>query len=116
MNLVTIFIGEALICYAGQCHPALLGPETPTGRYELVQRHVLAPGYGGVVIQFKETEKMIYAIHRPYSLDRKINRKKALRSTNPAFRRSISKGCVNVEDAVFEDLLREKYRVVIINP
>lgn len=116
MSIVTVFIGEALICYASQCHPALLGSETPVGRFELQQRHVIAEGYGGVVIQFKETEKMIYAIHRPYSLDRKIDRKKALKSTNPSFRRSISKGCINVEDAVFEDLLRNNYRVVIIYP
>lgn len=114
--IVKVFVGKALICFASQCFPALLGTETPVGSFKLQQRYVVSEGYGGAVLQFKETENMIYAIHRPYSLDRKVDRVQALKSVNPAFRRSISKGCINVEDAVFEYLLRNNYRVLIVYP
>lgn len=118
MNTVTVFVAKALICFAGQCHPALVGPTTPPGEYSLVKRYVASPGYGknGLVLQFKETEDTVYAIHRPYELDRQTDRRKTLQSKNPAERRVVSKGCVNVEDAVFDNILEGNYRSVVIFP
>lgn len=118
MNTVTVFVAKALVCLSDQCYPALTGPETPVGEYRLMKRYVTSPGYGkdGLVLQFKETKDAVYAIHRVYELDRKIDRKAALRSPDPAMRRVVSNGCVNVSDDVFDRILRGSYRAVVVHP
>ncbi len=102
---VTVLLGKALICFAGQCHPIIAGPDTPTGQYQLIQRFTRADGYGGDVLQFHETSKDIFAVHRVWTLDKKVDRKSALLSTDPNYRRSLSRGCVNVDEKVYQELV-----------
>lgn len=115
MEVVTVLLSKALICFAGQCHPALVGSDTPVGQYPLIERRVLTEGYGGVVVQFKEDEKMWYAIHRPWRLG-PVDRDKVLQSKDPSARRLITKGCINVEDKVFDNIMTGSYRVLEIKP
>lgn len=112
--ILTVYIAKALICFSGQCFPVLLGPDTPIGTFETQERRVISQGYEGSVLQFYETENMVYAIHRPYSLDRRVDRKEVLRTGSSAQRRSISKGCINVEDEVFDELIEQKYNTLVI--
>jgi hypothetical protein len=49
MDVVTIFIAKALICFGGTCHPVLLGERTPTGVYNMSILYTQQPGYGGEV-------------------------------------------------------------------
>lgn len=116
MASVVAYIGQALICFAGQCHPMLVGPDTPVGVHQLVERRTATPGYGGVVLQFKETETEVYAIHRLWLRDRRIDRAAAIRSNDPKVRAGVTRGCINVEDEVFEALLKGPYLTLEVRP
>ena len=61
--MVLVELGAALICFLGGCYPALIGADTPPGNYQIEWRATDAKGYGGDVLQFKETERYVYAIH-----------------------------------------------------
>lgn len=61
------------------------------------------PGYGGDVLQFKETPTAWYGIHRTWLLNPKQKRTERLKSDVIADR-TITKGCVNVDPAVYEAL------------
>jgi hypothetical protein len=102
--MVTVHIGAALICFANACYPTLVGPKTPLGEFNLTQRLTASPGYGGDVLQFKETDKVVFAIHRVWALVPSQQREARLQSADPA-RRSITNGCVNVDPIVYEKLM-----------
>jgi hypothetical protein len=87
----------------GECHPALVGHDTPVGQFQIVQRLTSQPGYGGDVLQFKETDNAWYAIHRVWTLSPKQKRVERLNSDNPKDR-VITNGCVNVDPNVYERL------------
>lgn len=102
--MVIVNITLATICFLGQCHPALIGKDTPVGEFQLIQRLTEQPGYGGDVLQFKETDDAWYAIHRVWTLRPSERREQRLRSQNPADR-EITAGCVNIAPDVYEKLV-----------
>jgi len=81
----------------------------------MIQRFTAAPGYGGDVLQFKETEDTVFAIHRVWKLDKRFDRTKLIRSPNPEDRKNITQGCVNVDELVYDELV-ECCRTLIIEP
>lgn len=103
--MVLVDVTLALICFAGQCHHALIGPNTPTGEYQMVHATTDLPGYGGDVLVFKETDKVVYAIHRVYTARPEQRRVQRLASPLPSDRQRITAGCVNVAPEVYEQLL-----------
>jgi len=100
---VVVLLSKALICIAGQCFPALVGTETPVGSFTMYQRITEQPFYGGSVIQFHETPKIVYAIHRVW-LGRPAERRQE-RLDSSISQRFITKGCINVSDDVYTMLL-----------
>lgn len=101
---VTVYLAKALICFAGQCHPALVGEATPTGQFNLTPRLVQAPGYGGDVIQFDEANGVVFAIHRLW-LGSPAQRRQARIASQDPRQRIITAGCVNVTPEVYDLLL-----------
>lgn len=107
--MVVVSIALATICFttlggAEECHPVLIGADTPRGEFTINRRMTDDPGYGGDVLQFKETDTAVYAIHRVYLLNPKEKRDVRLRSKNVKDRH-ITKGCVNVDPVVFDRLV-----------
>lgn len=102
--MVLVDLTLAVICFAGQCHNALVGVDTPVGEFQMNQRLTSQAGYGGDVLQFKETEEAWIGIHRVWTLKPKQRRVERLNSSNPADRRNITNGCINVDPKVYEKL------------
>lgn len=100
---VLVSITQAVICFNLNCYPILYGNNTPIGEFDMVERLTDTPGYGGNVIQFKETDTEVYAIHRLWKLNPKQNREKRIKSLNSKDH-NISKGCINIEPEVFDKL------------
>lgn len=105
MNGVTVFLAKAIICFANVCHPALVGDKTLVGEYQIAQRFVESPGYGGDVLQFRELEHSIQAIHRPWLGKPSQRRLERLKSPNSEDRKGITNGCINVEEQVYDALV-----------
>lgn len=103
-KVVTVFLKSALICFSGHCYPALVGADTPVGTFHLERRNVLSPGYGGVVIEFKESDNYVWAIHRVWLGNPREQRLSRIQSSDPSVRH-ITHGCINVMPNVFEKLL-----------
>lgn len=101
---VIVDIGAALICFMSTCYPALIGKDTPTGEYELVQYTTDAYGYGGNILVFKDADDGVFAVHRVLNLpgQRRLER---LRSNSPEDRKNVTAGCVNVDFFVYDLLL-----------
>lgn len=108
--MVVVDILLATICFTTQpggteeCHPVLVGADTPRGTYVLNQRLTKSPGYGGDVLQFSEDRSGVFAIHRVYLLNPKEKRAERLRSPDPRMRQ-ITHGCINVDPVVYERLV-----------
>jgi len=102
-GVIEVFLGKALICFAGSCHPMLYGKRTPIGDFDTIERRVMTPGYGGDVIQFHETDKEVFSIHRLWLLSPKQQRTERLESETPDDN-EISDGCINLRDDVYEQL------------
>ncbi len=100
MTLV-VHLAAALLCTAGQCYPALVGPDTPVGTFPLVRRFVRTPGYGGDVLQYAETSRDLFAIHRVWLGKPAERRAERLASPDPAQRRLVTHGCINVMPDVY---------------
>ena len=103
--MVLVDLTLAVICFAGQCHNALVGVDTLPGEYQLIQRITAQPGYGGDVLQFAEDDKRWLGIHRVWTLRTKEKRVEKLHSIDPSVRRTVTKGCVNVAPDVYEKLV-----------
>jgi signal peptidase I len=107
---ILISIALATICFSydgsEECHPVLLGKNTPTptGDFVLQKRITATKGYGGDVLQFHETDNYVYAIHRVWLLSPNQKRLERLKSKNISDR-YISGGCINVEPEVYKKLL-----------
>jgi hypothetical protein len=107
---ILISIALATICFnyngTEECHPALLGKNnaTPVGEYNVARRRTNAPGYGGEILQFKETKTEVYAIHRVWLLKPEQKRLERLKSDNVEDH-YISSGCINVEPEVYTKLI-----------
>lgn len=93
--MVTVDVALALICFAGECHPALLGETTPRGVYRLELAIPVDRRYGGDVLIFDESAREFFAVHRTWP-----GREKRYRDP-PAARARITKGCINVEPGVY---------------
>lgn len=107
---ILVSLALATICFTTQgqyeCYPALLGKNTstPAGEYTLIRRYTNDPGYGGDVLQFKETPTEVYAIHRVWLLNPSQHRLERLKSTKVSDR-FITNGCINVDPVVYEKLV-----------
>lgn len=101
--MVLIKLTLAMICFQGQCYPALVGRDTPIGNYQIVPREVLEPGYQGEVLQFKEDVTSVFSIHRIWLGSPKEHRMERIQSSNPKDR-TITHGCVNVTNQVYAKL------------
>lgn len=112
MPAVIVDIALALICFSPQmntpltCHPALIGADTPPGTYQLQQRLVDDPLYGGDILQFREDEgeDQVFAIHRVWLGRPWEKRLQRLSSPDPRQRR-VTKGCINVSKETYVELL-----------
>ena len=100
---VIVDIAAALIRFAGACHPALVGVETPRGEFQLVHYSTPDPGYGGNILSFKETRNYLYCIHRVIDVP---GQQRLARLRNPDAKRrvKVTGGCVNVDPEVYEKL------------
>lgn len=100
----------ALICFSAtpeepmQCHNALIGNDTPRGEFIVQQRLTDDKYYGGDVLQFREDEHEIYAIHRVW-LGRPEERRERRLASPDARQRRITKGCINVSKEVYAMLV-----------
>ena len=112
--MLTLYLAAALLCTPDQCFPALVGRDTPVGRFPIVRRYVQARGYGGDVLQFAETDRDIMAIHRVWLGRPAERRAERLASGDAARRRDVTNGCVNVMPDVYERIVGA--RVVEVRP
>ncbi len=103
--MILVELATATICFLSQCYPALVGPDTPRGEFQVQQRTTKARGYGGDVLVFKETAKDAYAIHRVYTLKPEQRRMERLTSGDPKQRVTITLGCINVMPEVYDKLV-----------
>ncbi len=106
--MLTLYLGAALLCTPAQCYPALVGRDTPIGRFAVIRRYVQAAGYGGDVLQFAETDQDLLAIHRVWLGKPRERRAERLASADVAQRRNITNGCVNVMPDVYDRLTSAK--------
>lgn len=113
MSLAVVSLSTALICFNAVCHPALVGRDTPKGVFPLVKRMVAAPGYGGDVLQFKETDREVFAVHRVWLLKPAQRRGERLANGTTEDRKNITGGCVNVTPAVYEVLQRATHLQIV---
>lgn len=104
MSVITVSLSKAVLCIASECFPALVGNATPTGSYAITRVLVEAPGYGGDVLQFAEDGNTIFAIHRVWLMKPSQNRLERLQSDDPAQRRHVTNGCINVAPDVYDKL------------
>ncbi|MEO6093287.1 MAG: hypothetical protein ABIT04_00875 [Novosphingobium sp.] len=103
MTLV-VFLASALLCVGDRCYPALVGRDTPVGHFALHRRHVQQKGYGGDVLQFLETKRDIFAIHRVWLGRPSERRAERLARGSAAERRWVTNGCINVAPEIYERL------------
>lgn len=102
--MVLVKLLAAVICFSGQCYPALVGKHTPVGTFELTHYKTNQQGYGGDILVFAQDKDGVYAIHRVYLLNAKQHRRRRLKSHNPKDR-EITDGCINVDPIVYKRLL-----------
>ena len=100
---VLVDIAAAVICFAGACHPALVGTDTPRGTFRLERFTIEDPRYGGDLLVFDVQDRTIYAIHRLIEVPGQ-RRKARLESQFAAHRNNITGGCVNVTPKVYQQL------------
>jgi hypothetical protein len=103
--MVVVSLAMASICFAGECHPALVGNNTPAGTFTLSHQSIDSPGYGGDLLVFHENRSYLWAIHRVYTLKPQERREERLRSSPPERRRSVTHGCINVMPEVYDKLI-----------
>ena len=107
---IVVDIALAIICFSSQpgeeptCRNALIGSDTPRGTYTLQQRLVDDPLYGGDVLQFREDPSEVYAIHRVWNGRPYEKRDQRIRSKKASDRR-VTKGCINVTNETYDELV-----------
>lgn len=111
-----VLLWSALLCFDGFCHPALVGKETPIGIFHVKLEKTMQPGYDGNVLVFDETKTRAYAIHRVWLLIPSEHRQERLQSGIVSQRRNVTMGCINVEPNVYNKLILDKVKWVIILP
>jgi hypothetical protein len=103
--MVLVSLAAALICFTDRCYPVLVGANTPAGTFSLSHQATVEPGYGGDILVFQENHKYLWAIHRVYTLNPTEKRLERINSTRSEYRRSVTKGCINVMPDVYERLV-----------
>lgn len=100
MDEVVVYLAQALICFAGQCYPALVGTETPQGVFPLVAyEFVEGPIPRGLGFAQDELGR-VYAVHTPAHGNK---RRTALLASGGAI--AVTQGCVNIAEATFKQLV-----------
>lgn len=101
---VLVDIAAAVICFAGTCHNALVGNDTPRGEFTLATYTIEDPRYGGDLLVFKHDSTGVYAIHRVLDIpgQQRIAR---IHSPYAHHRVTITAGCVNVTPEVYAQLM-----------
>lgn len=102
---VFVDLAAAIICFAATCHPVLVGPATPHGEFQLIHYRTPIKIYKGDFLAFKETRDSLYTIHRVVNV-RGQERFARLKSPDPKRRTGITGGCINVEPAVYDQLVK----------
>ena len=103
-NMIIVNLAAASICFLNQCYPALVGPDTPVGKFKLEHVITKAAGYGGDVLIFEEGVSSVYAIHRVWLLEPQQKRFERLTSGRRLERVAITLGCINVMPEVYDKL------------
>lgn len=105
---VIVDLALATICFTGQCHPILVGVETPKGAYQLERFTTEDSRFGGDALVFDVKENngsnVIFAIHRLIEVPGQ-NRALRIKSQFVRHRQNVTGGCINVEPLVFEMLV-----------
>lgn len=96
--MIEVFLATALICFEGECYPALVGSSTPRGEFVAERQVTRLRGYGGEILTFKETATDRFAIHRTWP------GRERLYANASVYRRSITNGCINVQPEVYARL------------
>lgn len=97
MDIVTVSIAKAVICFMSACHPVLTGPRTPIGTFRMEPVLTQERGYDGDVIIFDEKKHSAFALHRVWLLSEKTqHRWRRIHSDDPKQRNSITNGCINL--------------------
>lgn len=104
--MVVVDLALAVICFMGECHPALIGKHTPRGLFALHYQSTEYPGYGGDLLMFKEDRTRLWAIHRVYTEGSAEQRLERLRSRRVELRQGVTLGCVNVMPDVYAALVK----------
>jgi hypothetical protein len=102
---VVVSLSLATICFLNQCYPVLVGATTPKGQYQLHQRQVVSPGYGGDVLAFKEDDLSLFAIHRVWLGAPAERRGERLASARVAQRQNVTGGCINIARTTYAKLV-----------
>lgn len=108
--VVELSLSAALLCAQGACYPALVGKGTPVGEFALQHVRTPFPGYGGDVLMFKEVADGLYAIHRTWK------GRERLYANASAYRRNVTKGCVNVQPEVYDWLVSSGATRLVVRP
>lgn len=101
---VLVDIAAAVICFAGTCHNALVGHDTPRGEFALAPYTIQDPRYGGDLLVFKHGDDGVFAIHRVLDIEGQ-QRIARLASPYAKHRITITAGCVNVSPEVYNALM-----------
>lgn len=111
---VIVDVSAAIICFASACFPALVGNDTPRGKFQLTEYSTDEPGYGGNILAFKRNDKgQVYAIHRIIDVPGQ-QRLARIKSPYTEHRITITAGCVNVEPEVFDKLIECCYSSKVV--
>lgn len=96
--MIEVLLAKSLICFLGQCHPALVGERTPVGVYPMQYVELRAGGKAQHVLMFAPDKPgYVFAIHKAPSA-----RRRALLEARSTVK--VTHGCINVSDAVFDAL------------
>ena len=101
---VLVDIAAAVICFAGTCHNALVGLDTPRGEFQLAQYSIQDPRFGGDLLVFKHDATGVFAVHRLLEVDGQ-QRFARIHSPHPRHRITVTSGCVNVTPEVYAALV-----------
>lgn len=101
---IVVDISLALICFAGTCHNALVGQDTPRGEFSLAPYSIEDPRYGGDLLVFKHDSSGVYAVHRVVDV---VGQQRAARLSSPKaeHRMTITAGCINVSNETYDLLM-----------
>ena len=107
--MIEVTLSTALLCFAGACHPVIVGTQTPIGEFTIAQQFTKQRGYQGDVLLFHETSRAWYAIHRTWPGRERLY-------ANASIYRRVSLGCINVQPEVYDKLVALSGAKLIIKP